>query len=258
MRQGGTATGRFSYADPNLQNLTKNDPGEFKVRRCVIPDENYFFGSIDYDQMEFRLMLDYAGQLDLIKQIKEGYDPHTATSELVGIPRRAAKILNFGLLYGMGLDLLAKSLGVTREEAREFKSQYFGRLGRVKKFIRTATYRAESRGFVHDWLGRRFYTSDKRFVYKAANSIIQGGCSSIVKKAMNELDTFLEDKKSHMLIQIHDEILFNVHNDEKEILPELSKIMAEVYPFTHMPMSCSISTSKKNFHDMEDWDGAGI
>lgn len=254
MRQSGTATGRLSYANPNLQNLTKADQGLYKVRRCVIPDEDSFLVSIDYDQMEFRLMLDYAGQMDLIQQIMDGYDPHTATAELVGIERRPAKILNFGLLYGMGLDLLAQTLKCTKDEAREFKKKYFSRLGMVQKFIKIATRRAERRGYVHDWLGRRFHFSDARFAYKAANAIIQGGCASIVKQAMVELDSFLRDKKSRMLVQIHDEVLFNLHNSEKYIVPSLQKIMADVYPYKNIPMSCSVTYSRENFYDMKDWN----
>lgn len=252
MKQDGTGTGRFSYANPNLQNMPKVDTGKYPVRKAIIAPRDFFLVAIDYDQMEFKLMLDYAGQMDLIRKIEDGYDAHTTTSELCGIPRRAAKILNFGLLYGMGLDLLASKLGCSREEARQFKSDYFSALPRVRKFIRSATYRAETRGYVSDWAGRRFHFSDKRFAYKAANAIIQGGCSSIVKKAMNELDDFLKDFRSHMLLQIHDELLFAIHKDEGDIVPRIQEIMSGIYPKIHLGMTCSASIGMENFFDMEE------
>lgn len=252
MKQAGTATGRFSYGDPNLQNMPKVDKGKYPVRAAIIPPPGYFLCSIDYDQMEFKLMLDYAGQMDLIQKIKEGHDAHTTTAELCGIPRREAKILNFGLLYGMGLDTLAATLGCTREEARDFKAQYFSSLTKVKKFINAATYRAEKNKYVYDWLGRRFYFEDKRFAYKAANAIIQGGCSSIVKMAMNDLHRSLAEYKTHMLLQIHDEILFAVHDSERHLIPEIKKKMEASYPFKSMPMTCSVSESKDNFFAMKE------
>ena len=251
MRQAGTATGRFSYIDPNLQNIPKSDESEFPVRKAFVPREDFCFVAIDYDQMEFRLMLDYAEQLDLIEKIKAGYDPHTATSELVGIERRPAKILNFGLLYGMGVAKLAQTLGCTEDQARQFKRKYFSGLGGVKVFLNKCTRIAEKRGFVFDWAGRRFYFPDRRFAYKAANGIIQGGCSSIVKKAMINLHEYLQPLKSRMLLQIHDEILFEVHKSELDIVHNLRKIMEATYPYNHLPMSCSVEHSWKSFGELE-------
>jgi len=259
MRQGGPKTGRISYANPNLQNLTKKakDNGEYKVRRCILPDNNKStLFSIDYDQMELKLMLDYAGQMDMIRKIRyEGYDGHDATAELAGISRSVAKTLNFGLLYGMGIDLLASKskLNCTIQEAKAFKYQYFSKLGLVRTFIRRSSSRAERRGYVYDWHGRRFYFSDPRFAYKAANAIIQGGCASIVKKVMVEIHDYLKDKKSRMLIQIHDEILFNIVHGEEWIIPHLKKIMEDAYPYKNIPMTCSVTYSHHNFYDMQEY-----
>ncbi len=252
MKQAGTGTGRLSYSNPNLQNMPKEDTGKFPVRAAIIPPPDYFLCAIDYDQMEFKLMLDYSGQRDLIKKIKEGYDAHTTTSELCDIPRREAKILNFGLLYGMGNGLLSEKLGCTVKEAKDFKSKYFSSLPKVKKFIRKSTYRAENSKYVTDWMGRRFQFKDKRFAYKAANAIIQGGCSSIVRTAMNQLDDFLAPHKTHMLLQIHDELLFAIHKDEGELIPKIKKIMENAYPPIRLPMTCSVSIGEKNFFEMKE------
>lgn len=250
LRQAGTATGRFSCKDPNLQNIPKEDDGEFPVRRSFICPDDYVLVAIDYDQMEFRLMLDYAGEHELIGRIKDGYDPHTATSELVGIERRPAKVLNFGLLYGMGISKLAQTLGVDEDTARGFKQQYFRELPAVKRFLRNTTKMAESRGFVYGWSGRVFHYSDPRFAYKAANSIIQGGCADIVKRAMCSVSDYLADKKSKMLMQIHDELWFQIHRSELDIIAPIKATMEGIYASKYLPMSCSVEHSTKSFGDL--------
>lgn len=250
LRQAGTATGRFSCKDPNLQNIPKEDTGQFPVRKAFVCPDDYVLIAIDYDQMEFRLMLDYAGEHELIGRIKDGYDPHSATSELVGIERRPAKVLNFGLLYGMGISKLAQTLGVDEDTARGFKQQYFRELPSVKRFLRNATKMAESRGFVYGWSGRKFYYSDPRFGYKAANSIIQGGCADIVKKAMCRVADHLQGKRSRMLMQIHDELWFQIHVDELGEIAKIKSIMEEVYPSKFLPMSCSVEHSYRSFGEL--------
>ncbi len=250
MRQAGTGTGRFSYSDPNLQNLTKGDEKEkFPVRRAFVPRDGFFLTMIDYDQMELRMMLDYAGQLDLIEQIMAGYDPHQATADLVGCERRPAKILNFGILYGMGLALLADTLGCTKDEARMFRFKYFRGLPRVQDFIYSVTGTAERRGFVVNWAGRRSYFPDPKFAYKSPNYVIQGGCADVVKFAMNRLHQYLSDKRSRMLVQVHDEIVFEIHFSEAHIVPQLKKIMEDVYPYKHIPLTCSVSHSLISWGD---------
>jgi DNA polymerase-1 len=252
MRQGGTATGRFSCKDPNLQNIPKGEGGEFPVRRAFACPEDHVLVAIDYNQMEFRLMLDYAGEHELIGRIKDGFDPHTATSELVGIERRPAKILNFGLLYGMGVGKLALTLGVDEHTARNFKQQYFRGLPAVKRFLKNATKMAETRGFVYDWSGRIFHYPDPRFAYKAANSIIQGGCADVVKKSMVEVQSYLAGKRSKLLMQIHDELWFQIHKDELSIVAPIQDIMENVYPQKYLPLTCSVEHSYKNFGQLEE------
>jgi DNA polymerase-1 len=252
VKQSGTATGRFSYANPNLQNIHKEEKGQYTVRRAFVPRDGYLFVMIDYDQMEFRLMLDYAGQTDLINKIIDGHDPHQATADLVGIPRKEAKTLNFGLLYGMGANALSRALGVSETEAVRFKEQYFDALPRVKKLIKTCQNRAKNRGFLFNWAGRRYVFKDPRFAYKGANYLIQGGCSDIVKMSMVKLHQFLLEKKSKMLIQIHDEILYEIHESELDIIPQLQHTMENTYQPKLLPMTCSVSHSYKNWGDVID------
>lgn len=257
MRQAGTTTGRFSFRDPNLQNIPKEktDDGKdtvtYPVRRAFIPRENYCFVAIDYNQMEFRLMLDYARQEDLIERIMGGYDPHTATAELVGIPRRPAKILNFGLLYGMGIKLLANTLGCSEDDARAFRNKYFSQLPKVKKFLRTCSNRAETAGKCFDWYGRKFNFPESKWAYKAPNAVIQGGCASVVKRAMVNLHAFLDTTKSRAVLQVHDEILFEIHKDELHIVPQIKQIMESVYPYKRIPLTCSVEHSWKSYQDLK-------
>lgn len=257
MRQSGTKTGRFSYTEPNLQNLTKEDDGPFPIRRAFIPSEGRLFIAADFKQMEFRLMLDYAGQLDLIEKIMAGFDPHTATAELVqalGTPctRRDAKIINFGIAYGMGNAKLGKALGISAEQAREFKRKYFAALPEVQKVIYGATRTAETRGFVVGAFGRRFHFPDPKFAYRAFNAIDQGTCADIVKIAMNKVDDFLTAQRcrSQMILQVHDELVFDAVPDEMEELGECLRIMERVYPYRRIPMACSASHSFESLGDL--------
>jgi DNA polymerase-1 len=250
--QAGTVTGRLSCREPNLQNIPKEDQSVHQIRRAFVPRPGFFFLSIDYKQMEFRLMLDYAKQEDLIERIKQGHDPHVATAELTGLPRKAAKTLNFGLLYGMGVAKLAVALGCSEAEARSFKYRYFDALPKVQKFIRDAADRMEQRGYTFNWAGRRYLLDDRKWSYKAANAIIQGGCADVCKVAMVRLHDYLEKKQTKMVLQIHDEILFEVHESDLKVgVPQrLQEIMETAYEAKSLPLTCSASYSTKSFGDL--------
>jgi len=251
MRQSGTRTGRFSYMEPNLQNLPSNEQ-TMPIRRSLVPRENFIFVSLDYAQQEFRMMLDYAGEMELIEKINNGLDPHQATAELTGLSRKAAKVLNFGLLYGMGIQTLANQLGVTYNEAKLFKEKYFRALPKVKELIYSASNTAKNRGYIFSWLGRKFDFSDPKFSYKAINALIQGGCADVTKTAMVLIDSFIKDKKleTKMLLQIHDELLFEIPENELQYITDFQKIMTQAYPSKHISLTTSVSYSLKSFGDM--------
>lgn len=236
INQGGTDTGRFSYSSPNLQNVPKEekcDGLDFLVRGCFTARPGYKLVMIDYDQQEFRMMLDYAGEKDVIHKIMEhGEDVHQATADMMGISRTQAKTLNFGLLYGMGAEKLGNALGLKEWEAADLRKLYFARLPRVKHMIDSIISTAKHRKFVFTWLGRRLYLpfNDPNSAYKMPNHLIQGGCADVIKSAMVRIDEVLLPMKSNMLIQVHDEIIFEIHESEMDIVPELITIMEEVYP----------------------------
>ncbi len=260
MRQGGTDTGRFSYSEPNLQNCPKDEPGSMKIRSAFIPTgSDWCLVMIDYDQMEYRLMLDYAGQMDVIEKImNDGLDVHEATASLMGSTRQAAKTLNFLLLYGGGVEKLAKALGISIEKANQLKYRYFKALPKVKHFSRSVIDRAERRGFIFNQAGRICHfpqminqkTGRKdRFSYRAPNHLIQGGCADIVRFAMTAIDEFLRGYRSRMLLQVHDELLFEVHKSELDIVPELRRIMERSYKYRNLPLTCGVDHSWNNWGD---------
>lgn len=252
IKQAGTETGRFSYGDPNLQNVPKRgeENQEFPVRRALIPREGYFFAMLDYDQMEYRLMVDYAGEKELIEKIKGGLDVHTACAEIMGIQdREQAKTTNFQNLYGGGDQKLSLALDISLGDAKSLRNKYWDALPKVESFIKSVISQAKNRGYIFNWFGRRCYFPKSEFAYAAPNHLIQGGCADIVKIAMNQIDEFLEGKKSRMLIQVHDEILLEIHESEKYLVADIRMIMEEAYPAKHLNLTCSVEHSHKSWFD---------
>lgn len=252
--QAGTVTGRFSYSNPNLQNVPKEDKGwegvPFLVRSAIICRPNTSFLMIDYDQVEYRLMLDYANEKDLIESVNGGECVHQATADAVNIDRPKAKTLNFGLLYGIGKSELAKSLKMTVQAAANLKWDYFAKLPMVKNLLEGIKRRVLERGYVQNWLGRRCYLDKPNKAYIIANHLIQGGCGDIIKVAMNEIAKYLKDNnlKSKMLIQVHDELLFEIDNNELHIQKDLLSIMENVYkPMNGMRLTCGADHSTKSW-----------
>lgn len=253
----GTSTGRFSSSEPNFQNLTddsENESEKFPVRRAIIPAEpSYCLVSFDYKQQEYALMLDYAGEEDLIEQVKGGADVHQATADLMGVNRKYAKTLNFMLLYGGGVAKLAVALDVTIEKARELRSLYFEKLPKVQQFIRQVMSVAERRGYVYNWAGRRYWCENSEFAYTMPNRVIQGGGADIMKRAMVRIHgELLQNSRTTMALTVHDELVFNMHKDDFHLVPKIKKIMEEVYPFKRLPLRVSVEHSWKSLGDMRE------
>lgn len=256
----GTATGRFSSSAPNFQNLTsEEEEAEYLIRRAIIPhNPGDYLVAIDYDQQEYRLMLDYAGQMDLIKAIVEdGLDVHEATAKLMGVTRKEAKTLNFMLLYGGGAQKLADALGITLEKAKELKSLYFSKLPRVRQFINAVTETAKNRGYVFNWFGRRLHFPNPEHAYRAPNAVIQGGGADVTKVALNRIHEQIVTRglKTRLILTVHDEIVLNVPRDEVHFIPEVKDIMEKAYPFRNIPLTCSVSYSQKSLADPDMTEG---
>lgn len=232
MRQASTESGRFSYRDPNLQNVPKEADEEdlatpYHVRESFIPREGLVFHSIDYRQMELVLMHDYAGELGMIKRINAGEDCHAATAEEVGITRKQAKVLNFMIPYGSGDGKIAATLGIPVKDARELRLTFFGKLPKLERLFRGISDTGKSRGYIYNWLGRRLYLSSPDFAYVLPNHLIQSSGADICKKAMNIIDD--SEFTSRMLLQLHDELLIESRPEDAHEIHAIQKIMEGVY-----------------------------
>jgi len=213
--------------------------------------------------MEYRLMLEYAGEMSVIEQVLDGMDIHTATANMLGVDRDVAKTINFMLIYGGGDEKLATALKITIELAKEYKAEYFSRLKKIIGFIADVKRAARYRGFITNWAGRRCYFPyyiDKRFggrtrgEYKAPNHLIQGGCADAVKFAMVKCAEYLAKKhaRTRMVVQVHDELIFEAHKNELELIPELKEIMESVYPFKHLKLTAGIEHSAVSWEDKKE------
>ncbi len=256
-RQAGTVTGRMASAEPNLQNLSRPDEGDvrdhaaFTIRRAIIPRApGRFFAMLDFEQMEYKLLLDIIGVKDLIEKVAGGYDVHQATADLTGLSRSSAKTVNFGLIYGQGVTLLAKNLGVSKSSAEDIKSRVLSAIPELDAFISQVQHKAEKRGFVFNWMGRRCYFKDPRFSYKAVNHLIQGGCADINKLALVKVDNFLRGFDMKIVLNVHDEIVLEGTMKEAHLLPEVKIIMESVYtPKNGLGMSVGVDHSFKSLAD---------
>lgn len=303
LRPDGTGSGRFSSSEPNFQNLTSEPWGEctacgkelesivdacpkcgsdkigrqeFLVRRALIPRPGFVFIMPDYDQMEYRMMFDYAcvgnerrepdgtpipgtGETDLVRRIKAGHDPHQATADTVtelGTPltRSLAKNGNFAWLYGAGIATLAATIRGTPDQARTLKAQLRQAAPEVQNFIDDVMASAQGRGFIFTWAGRRswFQGREADFSYKAPNYLIQGGCADVMKIAMTQCADALRARgaKSRMVLTVHDELLLECHESETGWVPGLVKdIMERVYPARYLPLTAAMEYSEISFAD---------
>ena len=258
-RQDGTGTGRMSAAQPNLQNVPKRgeDKSQYPVRKAFVPPPGYCLLRLDYEQMEYRLMLEYARQTDLVERVAAGHDVHDATAAMIteaGVTceRPEAKNINFMMIYGGGVGKLAQMSGLPLEKAQIVREAYKQRLPKVWQFIRNVIYTAEHRGFIVNWFGRRCHFDDPNFCYKAPNYLIQGGCADIVKVAMVGCVERLQGLQSKLILQVHDELVFQMHEDELDLAPELVKIMENAYPHKLLPLTVGVEHSWDNWHEKTD------
>jgi DNA polymerase-1 len=261
----GAGHGRFSSSGPNFQNLTSeegDEAKEFLVRRAVIPRPGFILFMPDYDQMEYRMMLDVAAHLagyetELIKKVKSGLDVHTATAQVAtaggtAISRGEAKTTNFLTIYGGGDRKLAEGLKCTLEQAKRIRHAILSSSPEIRDYINQIISTAEQRRYIFNWLGRRCYFPDPRFAYRAPNYHIAGGCADVMKVAMNRIDEhFVREKLlSRMIATIHDELVLEVHESEVTFVPEfVQAVMEESYPSKYLKLTTAAEWSAKSMAD---------
>ena len=239
--QAVTATGRLSSSNPNLQNIPVRDDNGKEVRKAFIPDEGCLFFSADYSQIELRIMAHLSGDHNMIEAFNTGYDIHAATAakifkkpikEVTSDERRKAKTANFGIIYGITTFGLAERMQVSRGEAKDLIDEYFATYPKVKEYMEKSVEMAREKGYTETLFGRRCHLPDinshnavvRGYAERnAINAPIQGTAADIIKVAMVRIQQRLwkEQLRSKMILQVHDELNFNVVPEEKEKIQQL-------------------------------------
>ncbi|QIZ49028.1 DNA polymerase I [Dickeya zeae] len=267
--QAVTATGRLSSSDPNLQNIpVRNEEGR-RIRQAFIAPQGYQILAADYSQIELRIMAHLSRDAGLLKAFSEGLDIHRATAaEVFGLPldkvtteqRRSAKAINFGLIYGMSAFGLSRQLGIARNEAQKYMNLYFERYPGVQEYMERTRQQAAEQGYVSTLDGRRLYLPDihsrnamsrKAAERAAINAPMQGTAADIIKKAMIAIDDWLQQEKplATMLMQVHDELVFEVHHSVMDEVSAKIRNLMEGCMQLDVPLQVDIGTGS-------NWDQA--
>lgn len=270
--QAGAATGRMASEGPNLQNIPIRTEYGKRIRNAFVAEKGYLLAAIDYSQIELRIAAGLSGDEKLVGIFQRGEDVHTATAaQVFGVPpehvdremRRRAKVINFGILYGMGVNALRQNLGagVSREEAAKFLDDYFKNFGGLARYIEKTKADAARQGYTETLFGRRRYYPGLKSALPglraqaermAVNAPMQGTQSDIIKRAMVEADAVIRksgwEDKARLLLQVHDELVYEVDEKEAHIIARtLRDVMENVVDskrLSGVPIVAEISLGK--------------
>jgi DNA polymerase-1 len=246
--QAGTTTGRMSSENPNLQNIPNHTELGLKIRNAFVAEKGNVLVSFDYSQIELRIAAFLSGDETLIKIFKDGKDVHASVASAVfGLPiekidkemRRRAKAINFGVMYGMGVNALRQQLGTDREEAQRFYNDYFSTFSGLATYLENVKKETARKGFTETVFGRRRYfegiNSRLPFIRASAermaiNAPIQGTEADIIKLSMIEVDKYIKkvglSDKISLILQVHDELVYEIEKGlVEQVSPEIKKIM---------------------------------
>lgn len=267
--QAVAATGRLSSTDPNLQNIpVRNEEGR-RIRQAFIAPQDYVIVSADYSQIELRIMAHLSRDKGLLTAFAEGQDIHRATAaevfgmsleSVTGEQRRSAKAINFGLIYGMSAFGLSRQLNIPRKESQKYMDLYFERYPGVLQYMESTRAQAKEKGYVETLDGRRLYLPDikssnaarRAGAERAAiNAPMQGTAADIIKRAMIAVDTWLEKEQPRvrMIMQVHDELVFEVHKDDLEAVSKKIHELMENSVKLDVPLLVEVGSG-------ENWDQA--
>jgi DNA polymerase I len=268
-----TPTGRLSSSEPNLQNIPIRTEEGRRIRRAFVATPGTKLVSADYSQIELRLLAEIANIEQLKKAFRDGLDIHAMTaSEMFGVPvkgmpgevRRRAKAINFGIIYGISAFGLAAQLGIAREEAGAYIKKYFERFPGIRDYMEETKKFAKNNGYVLTLFGRKCHYPDikasnntiRAFNERASiNARLQGTAADIIRRAMIRMDAALARKKlnAQMLLQVHDELVFEVpENEVEKTLPVITKVMEEA-PMPALSLSVPLQVDARAAHN---WDEA--
>jgi len=258
-KQAFTQTGRLSSIEPNLQTIPIRTETGRALRKVFIPDEDHVLLAADYSQIELRLLAHMAEEKQLIKAFEQGDDIHATTGKqilgkdtLTADERRLAKAVNFGIIYGQSAWGLSEELGISRGEAGDFIKRYYERFPGIKAFMDRIIETAKEKGYVETIFKRRRYIPEiKSKIYAqrelgkrtAMNAPLQGSAADIIKIAMVETDKALRENNlnSAMILQIHDELVFNVRKDELSKVEELVRNTMENAADLRVPLTVDVA-----------------
>ena len=249
----GASTGRLSSSDPNLQNIPIRTSEGRQIREAFIAKDGHSLISADYSQIELRLVAHVAGEATMLQAFQDGLDIHAQTAaEVFGIPladmdsetRRRAKAINFGIIYGISGFGLARQLSIPRGEAQDYIKAYFARFPGIRDYMEQTKEQARNDKYVETLFGRRIHIGDigssnpnmRAFAERQAiNAPIQGSAADIIKRAMIALPEKIEASglAAKMLLQVHDELIFEVPDDEAEAA---SALIRQVMEEAHHPV----------------------
>ena len=255
--QTGTATGRLSSKNPNLQNIPTRTPLGATIRRAFVAPEGKKLIGIDYSQIELRLLAHFTQDKVLVDAFNHDKDIHMQTAialfgeEDASAKRGVAKTVNFGLLYGMGQKKLSDTLGITTKEAKEIIEKYFYSFPTVRSYFRSIVDASKEYGYVETLLKRRRYFDYENatpmfraaFERESVNSVFQGSASDLIKLSMNKIHKLIKEEKlnAKMLLQIHDELIFEVDADEAEALGNKFRDIMQNIIQLNIPLKASLN-----------------
>ncbi len=246
--QAVAATGRLSSTDPNLQNIPIRTPEGRRIRQAFVAPPGCSLIAADYSQIELRIMAHLSGDKGLLDAFAEDRDVHQATAaEVFSLPldavspeqRRSAKAINFGLIYGMSAFGLARQLGIGRTEAQKYVDRYFERYPGVKRYMDETKQRARDAGYVETIFGRRLYLPDiqsrnqalRQYAERSAiNAPMQGSAADIIKRAMIEVDAWLQTSglPARLIMQVHDELILEAADTATDtVAAQLGRLMSQ-------------------------------
>lgn len=256
--QTGTATGRLASKNPNLQNIPARGTFAKDVRDCFLAEEGYSLISLDYSQIELRLLAHFSRDPALLAAFRADEDIHARTAisifgDAQPAHRTIAKSINFGLIYGMGAGKLSDSLGIARAEAKSYIERYFAAFCTIKEFLQSIKSDAKADGYVSTLFGRRRYfdfaNARNNMVYasyerEAVNTKFQGSAADIIKKAMVEISPLLSDE-ARLILQIHDELIFEVRDDLAQSFGARAQEIMQSAASLNVPLKTSLNIAKR-------------
>jgi len=254
----GTSTGRLSSKEPNLQNIPVKTGLGREIRTGFVAKEGYTLVGVDYSQIELRLLAHFSQDIAMVEAFCNNLDIHRQTAlKLFGeanadAKRGVAKSINFGLLYGMGPKKLSDTLGISTKEAKSYIESYFETFPTIKNYLASIAEKAKQEGFVQTLLGRKRYfdfahANGMQFAMyerEAINTVFQGSAADIIKLSMNKIMKECVNEEAKLLLQIHDELIFEVKKERAEVFAaEVKGVMESIYTL-HVPLRVSVAIGK--------------